>query len=269
MGLYTQIFIFIALMLLAFLLGQLSYFALFRLFKNNRSKAKQIGRVLNYAFFIAFLYVGITFVLNQNIDSFVAAAGIIGIAVALASQQTASNVLAGIITGFQKSLSEGDIIELDGKMGQVKDINLLSVEMKTFDGKITVIPKAYFVSNPFTNYSTGKVLRLALPLQVSTKADIKKINAILMDICLKDPNVLPEIPYETTFFEKILQKETEKKTYNPDVVIKGVSADFYAIELRVWIHDIKNKDKIASDLFQTIFEKFRENKIELRPGAGI
>lgn len=265
MDFYIKVVLFLLMIASSFIAGQFVYYVLFRfIFPKDRKMGKNIGRVFNYILYIGILYGGIVYVLGQDINSLVAAFGIIGIAIAFASQQTMANLFASLVIGIQGNLKEDDTIEINGLRGKVKDINLLTVIIRTKDGELATIPKALFMQGILINYTAGKVLRVKIPLKVNLDENWEKVKSTLIDTCHNDPNVLPEIPREINFFERLFGQGVSKKTYNPQVVITGLTKDFLQIELRVWIFDIPNKDEVVSDLLLSLRDALKKSKIFLK-----
>ena len=61
--------------------------------------------------------------LDKAVTSILAGAGILGLALAFAFQDIASNFMSGIFISFRKPLKVGDIVEIKGYMGRVIEIN--------------------------------------------------------------------------------------------------------------------------------------------------
>lgn len=265
----TNILIFIAIIFAAFVLGQMVSSLMGLWLKDRRPLAKQLSKLINYAIFIIFLYVGLVYILEFNFASFLAAFGIIGIAIAFASQQTISNMIAGIYLSAYGLVKEGDMIDVKGDVCEVRNIGLMNVQAKSLDGKVITIPKSAYLSesvfNALINYSQGGVLRLSVPLNVSTETSLEGVSKLLLEICNRNKDILPEVRSKSKIFEKLLKIPEKTKRYDPEVVVKGLSADYYQIELWVWIYDIKHKDRIISRLLKEVKAEFDKNGIKLKP----
>jgi len=264
-----NILIFIVIIFLALAVGQFISFLIEFWLKDRRRLAKQISRPIQYVIILGTLYLGLVYVLEFDFGSFLAAFGIIGIAIAFASQQTISNMLAGIYISAYGLIKEGDIIDVRGDVCEVKDISLMNVQAKSSDGKLITIPKSTYLrgglNNVLVNYTQGGVLRVKIPMDVSNETKLEKISNLLMDICNKDKNILPEIRRRRKIFEKLLQIKPRTKRYDPKVVVKGLSGNYYKTELWVWIYNIKRKDVIISGLLKEVKREFDKQGIKLKP----
>jgi len=85
--------------------------------------------------------------------SILASAGIASIVIGFAAQKTLGNVLAGIQIALTQPLLIDDIVVVEGEFGQIEEITLTYVTVRTWDLRRLVLPITYFVEKPFQNWS--------------------------------------------------------------------------------------------------------------------
>ncbi|HEY4273566.1 MAG TPA: mechanosensitive ion channel domain-containing protein [Candidatus Udaeobacter sp.] len=85
--------------------------------------------------------------------SILASAGIAGVVIGFAAQKTLGNVLAGIQIALTQPVLIGDIVVVEGEFGQIEEITLTYVTVRTWDLRRLVLPITYFVEKPFQNWS--------------------------------------------------------------------------------------------------------------------
>jgi small-conductance mechanosensitive channel len=85
--------------------------------------------------------------------SILASAGIAGVVIGFAAQKTLGNVLAGIQIALTQPLLIDDIVVVEGEFGQIEEITLTYVVVRTWDLRRLVFPITYFVEKPFQNWS--------------------------------------------------------------------------------------------------------------------
>jgi small-conductance mechanosensitive channel len=85
--------------------------------------------------------------------SILASAGIAGIVIGFAAQKTLGNVLAGIQIALTQPLLIDDIVVVEGEFGQIEEITLTYVTVRTWDLRRLVVPITQFVEKPFQNWS--------------------------------------------------------------------------------------------------------------------
>jgi small-conductance mechanosensitive channel len=81
--------------------------------------------------------------------SILASAGIAGIVIGFAAQRTLGNVLAGIQIALTQPLLIDDIVVVEGEFGQIEEITLTYVTVRTWDLRRLILPITYFVENRF------------------------------------------------------------------------------------------------------------------------
>src|SRR5436190_228233 len=85
--------------------------------------------------------------------SILASAGIAGIVLGFAAQKTLGNVLAGIQIALTQPLLIDDIVVVEREFGQIEEITLTYVTVRTWDLRRLVLPITYFIEKPFQNWS--------------------------------------------------------------------------------------------------------------------
>lgn len=138
------------------------------------------------------ILLGIT-VLNQlgvATTSFVAILGAAGLAVGLALQGTLANFAGGALIMFFKPFKIGDLIEAQGELGVVKEIEIFVTKIVTPDNKLSIIPNGTLSNGNIKNYTEEGMLRVDLTIGISYDSDIKLAKDILEKTMLADPKVL-------------------------------------------------------------------------------
>jgi MscS family membrane protein len=131
--------------------------------------------------FIAFLL--ILSVLNIDITPFLAGAGIIGLAVALAAQDLISNFFGGAMIAVDKPFALHDRIQIDQYYGDVIHVGPRSTRMKTLDNQIVTIPNAKVVDSFVINYAMPDTrLKVRIPIGVAYGSDVEKVKGLLLEI---------------------------------------------------------------------------------------
>src|SRR5262249_2933632 len=85
--------------------------------------------------------------------SILASAGIAGIVIGFAAQKTLGNLLAGIQIALSQPLLIDDIVVVEGEFGQIEEITLTYVTVRTWDLRRMVVTITYFLEKPLQNWS--------------------------------------------------------------------------------------------------------------------
>ncbi|MCB1380522.1 MAG: mechanosensitive ion channel [Alphaproteobacteria bacterium] len=137
-------------------------------------------------------------ILGLDLTALAVFGGALGVGLGFGLQQIASNFISGIIILLERSLKVGDYIELeDGRSGTLKEINMRSSSLATFDGKEFMVPNEKFITTTFTNWTKSDPLqRYEVEFQVGYDTDIHRIPPLVSAAVASHPAVLqdPEPP---------------------------------------------------------------------------
>ncbi|MBU2568358.1 MAG: mechanosensitive ion channel family protein, partial [Elusimicrobia bacterium] len=118
--------------------------------------------------------------LGISITPIITALGIGGLAVALALQDTLSNLFAGIHTIMSKQVKVGDYVQMDsGQEGYVIDIGWRTTRIKTLPNNTVIIPNVKLSQAIVTNYYVpSKELAVLVQVGVHYNSDLEKVEKI-------------------------------------------------------------------------------------------
>lgn len=85
--------------------------------------------------------------------SLLASAGLAGLVIGIAAQQSIANVLAGIQIAITQPLRIDDAVVIDGEWGWVEEITLTYVVVRIWDRRRLVVPISYLLQKPFQNWT--------------------------------------------------------------------------------------------------------------------
>ncbi len=92
--------------------------------------------------------------------SILASAGVAGIIIGVAAQNTIANLLAGFQIAFTQPIRIDDVVIAEGEWGRIEEITLTYVVVKIWDERRLVLPIRYFIDKPFQNWTrtTSQIL---------------------------------------------------------------------------------------------------------------
>ena len=137
-----------------------------------------VMKVVRYTFFVL-VVIYVLEIFNINLSALFGAAGIAGVAIGFASQTSMSNVISGFFVLTDQALKVGDFITVDEVSGTVESITMLSVKVKTSDGKIVRIPNETIINAKLQNVSSYPTRRYDVVVSVSYDTDLRKALEIL------------------------------------------------------------------------------------------
>ncbi|MFI5171877.1 MAG: mechanosensitive ion channel family protein [Chitinophagales bacterium] len=211
--------------------------------KGNPAIATVMASFISTVFIIIGVFIALGILgLNQTVTSILAGAGILGLILGLALQDTLSSAVAGIIMANRKSYKVGDFVESNGYLGTIVELNLRNTTIRQTTGSDVKIPNKLVLNNPLTNYTLTGERRVDITVGVSYNEDLSRIEAIIRN----------------TFKEVNYNKDRELEIFFTDLAAGSVK-----ILIRYWIRKFKQYDHLAaqSEGVMAIKKAFDENKI--------
>ncbi len=182
---------------------------------------------------------------NIDLTAWLASAGIIGIAIGFAAQDTLANLFSGLFILADAPYKLDDFIVLDGGLrGRVTAIGVRSTRILTQDDVEITIPNAVIGQSKIVNEAGGRWIKQRVRVQVEAAygSDIDQVKEAMMT-CADDPGVADDPP--------------------PEVRFTAFGGSGLAFELLVYIDEPAERDRILSRLNSAVYKKFGEADIEI------
>lgn len=209
--------------------------------RTNPHRQMILTRAIKYIFFVLIIMY-ILGLFGIKLSAIWGAAGIAGIAIGFAAQTSISNIISGLFVLTEGTLKVGDAITVDGITGVVDSINLMSIQLHTYDNEMVRIPNSTIINTDLTNKSFHSKKRLTISLSISYDTDMKKAYEILNSAPSLCTTILQE-PAPSVWFDKFGEN--------------GID-----LTIAVWF---KPEDYLQTknDLFIAIKKVFDDAKIEI------
>ena len=185
-----------------------------------------------------------------DVTAWLASAGIIGIAVGFAAQQSLANLFAGVSILTDAPYKIGDFLALDnGMRGRVTQIGFRSTRILTRDDVEVIIPNSKLASAVIVNESGGPYerSRVRVPVSVAYGTDLEEARAILLDVA-------------RTASEEIVLDRPEN---TPLVRFVKLGESGLELELRVWIFLPEARGRVVDAINTHLYNRLRAANIEI------
>lgn len=213
---------------------------------DNRTLNKLLASVVYIIFIAVILFVVLSILhLDTAVASILAGAGIVGLALAFAFQDIASNFISGIFISLRRPIRIGDIVKIKDYMGKVEEINLRDTLLRTFQGQMVIVPNKDVYQNPIENFSILGKRRFDIVIGVSYGEDLEKVEQITLDT-LKGTDGLAEDEEITMFYQEF----------------GGSTINFV---LRLWVNSPEQKKylQVGSNVIKALKKVYDANSIML------
>lgn len=170
--------------------------------KLDPTVASFLGSIISILLYIL-VFITVISIMGIQVTSFVTLLGTAGVAIGLAVQGSLSNFAGGVLILILKPFVIGDYIKEDthGNEGTVISIDIFYTRIRTFDGKVVVIPNGTLSNTSLTNLTKQEKRRINLVVPVEYDADLRNVKKVLQDVVTSEPMVLQEEPIDIALDE--------------------------------------------------------------------
>ena len=130
--------------------------------------------------------------LGVDVTTFAAVIAAAGLAVGLALQGSLSNFAGGVLIMIFKPYRIDDLIEAQGVLGVVKEIEIFTTKLTTPENKLAIVPNGAMANGNIINYTAEGKIRVDTVVGVGYDEDIKKTKEVLMEVLTSNPKVLED-----------------------------------------------------------------------------
>ena len=135
------------------------------------------------------LIISVIGMIGVPMTSFIAILGAAGLAIGMALSGTLQNFAGGVILLIFKPFKVGDVIEAQGYIGVVKEIQIFVTILTTADNKMIFIPNGGLSTGSLTNYSAQSKRRVDITIGIDYSDDIDKARKVCKEVVAKNEKI--------------------------------------------------------------------------------
>ena len=159
--------------------------------KYDESLQKFLLNLVSWALKI-FLIIVVISRLGVDVTTFAAVIAAAGLAIGMALQGSLANFAGGVLIMIFKPYKIGDLIEAQGVLGVVKEIEIFTTKLTTPQNKLAIVPNGTMANGNIINYTAEGLMRVDLTIGVGYDEDIKQAKEVLLKVLTDHPKVLKE-----------------------------------------------------------------------------
>ncbi|MBR4519572.1 MAG: mechanosensitive ion channel [Victivallales bacterium] len=186
-------------------------------------------------------------VFSLNVSALLAGAGVIGLALAFAAQNTVANLFGAVSLIGDSPFKIGDWVKIGDQEGLVEAIGLRSMRLRAFTGELLVIPNRIAADAVIINNTDRKHIRQTLNIGVTYSTSPEKMREA-MDI-----------------IKEILDSRPICNKVRPPIIVFNEMKDWSLnIMVIIWFgtSDLAQKNAELSELHLQILERFNQAGID-------
>ncbi|HDR06856.1 MAG TPA: mechanosensitive ion channel family protein, partial [Candidatus Coatesbacteria bacterium] len=135
-----------------------------------------------------------------DIVALVTTLGVASLAVALAAQDTLSNMISGFVLMADRPFRKGDRVKVAGVYGDVRRIGMRSTDVMTLDGNIVIVPNSKIAAEYIENYSyPSRKFRVKMEIGLAYGTDPVRAEEVILETVRATEGVLKD-PEPAVFF---------------------------------------------------------------------
>jgi len=170
--------------------------------------------------------------------------GALGIGIGLGLQNVVNNFVSGLILMFERPIQPGDVVEVSGTSGKVREIGMRATTLSTFEGADVVVPNGVLLNEKLINWTLSDMdRRIDVNVGVAYGNDPRRVLELLMEVTASTPGIAAEPA--------------------PAVLFSGFGASSLDFSIRAWTNNFGDWVKIRSDLHVGVYAALREAGIEI------
>lgn len=156
----------------------------------DQGKAYAIQQVTTYVIYIVAIFTSIDS-LGFNITVILASSTAVLIGFGLGLQDLFKDMVAGFIILSERTVTAGDIVEINGTIGQVEDVGIRTTTLLTRENIIIIVPNAKLTADNVVNWSqNNRVTRFDVSVGVAYGSDTALVRKILLEVVKEHKDVL-------------------------------------------------------------------------------
>lgn len=180
-----------------------------------------------------------------DLTAFAIFTGALGVGIGLGLQKITANFISGVTVLMERSIKIGDLIEVGGQSGWVRQLNIRYLLMETSDGREILIPNEELMSSRVINWTlTTTLARIEVKVSVAFESDAEKARELILEAAREHPRCL--------------------RDPEPNCFLREFGDHGYNFTLGFWISDVKEGlNAPQSEVMFAILKKFKQSDIAL------
>lgn len=213
---------------------------------HGRTRSLAVHQLTSYALWTAAILMALE-VMGLHVTFLLAGSAALLVGVGLGIQQTFNDILSGIIILVEGTIKVGDVMEVDGLVGRVTQINLRTTKVLSRDAILILVPNHKFINENVVNWShSDMVTRFRITVGVAYGSDARQVQQLIHACAVAHQDVISDKPE------------------NPVVVrLVGFGDSSLDLELLFYSTNIFRIESTKSEIRFAILDTFKQHGISI------
>jgi small-conductance mechanosensitive channel len=208
-----------------------------------------IVQLIFYALWVLGIVVAVS-AMGFDPQALATAIGLTSVALGFAMGDILSNLVSGLLLLIMRPFRLGDQIIVGDTEGAVEGIELRATRIRTYDGRVVLVPNAEIFTSRLTNNTASPLRRGSVIVRLGYDTDLRRAAELMLDAASATQGVLDEPP--------------------PSILLSELEPTTVAVEVRFWT-DSRRSDFLAarSRVNEAVVARLREAGIPLPDPAAV
>jgi potassium-dependent mechanosensitive channel len=212
-------------------------------FRLERGLPYAISTMLHYSILLVGFVVALG-ALGIDLTKITILAGAFSVGVGFGLQNVINNFVSGLILLFERPIKIGDVVEIEGTVGEVRRIGIRACVIRTGQGSEIIVPNGALISNQVTNWTfSDRARAIEVSVNVLPGADSGRVVELLKTTATSEPGVANEPA--------------------PQVYVVNFTAGAVTFQLRAWTDRYKDWARVRSDLAVAVNSALAQERIAI------
>ncbi len=211
------------------------------------SLPRGVGNSISSLTYYAMVLLGLLVALAAagfEMSQFAIVIGALGVGIGFGLQNVVNNFVSGLILMFERPIQPGDVVEVGGTSGKVREIGMRATTLSTFEGADVVVPNGVLLNEKLINWTLSDMdRRIDVNVGVAYGSDPSQVLQLLMEVTRSTDGIASEP--------------------QPTVLFVGFGANSLDFSIRSWTNDFDNWVKIRSALTVRVHDALKNAGIEI------
>ena len=146
----------------------------------KRNTIASIEKTLSYLGIFIVVLIALRIV-NIPLGAFAFLGGAVAIGIGFGAQNLINNFISGFIIMGERPISIGDLVEIEGTIGTIQQINARSTRILTGDNIHMLVPNSHFLENRIVNWTlSDRNVRIHVSVGVAYGSPVRKVEKLLL-----------------------------------------------------------------------------------------
>ena len=216
---------------------------IFRLKRIDISKRITVYHLSKYVILVFSFVIGLQ-IMGLNLSVLLAGSAALLVGIGLGLQNLFSDFVSGIVLLIDSTVKVNDIIELNGLVCQVQEINLRTTTVLTREDNYIIIPNSQLTKYQLINWTySGETSRFEVQIGVDYSSDLNLVMKILKDVTIQHKDVQPSpVPF---------------------VRFTDYADSALIFKVFFWSDNVFRAENIKAEIRIRVYEEFRKHAVNI------